>query len=197
MTTVTSRRDEHKNQTRRALRQAALELFSTRGYDTATTDEIADRVGVSPRTFFRYFPTKESVLFIGKYNFIQSFAGVYLAQPASLSDIEAIGESYRILAPGLARSRHALLLYEQAVASSPTLRGRAQEHSREDAVVVADVIATRRGLAAPDESCALLAAVGSLTHKRALDRWLAGPSSSDLEKVIADEFELLGNIASM
>lgn len=59
-----SRRRAHKLWTERALQQAALGLFSKNGHDTTTTDEIAEQAGVSPRTFFRYFPTKESVLFV-------------------------------------------------------------------------------------------------------------------------------------
>ena len=118
-----TRRQAHKLRTERALQQAALELFVKKGYDETSTDEIAEQSGVSARTFFRYFPTKESVLFIGEYGWFQSFAEHLLAQPESLSDIEAAGATLVGLAPQLARRRKALLLYERAVASSLTLRG--------------------------------------------------------------------------
>jgi len=57
-----SPRSEHANKMRTALLEAALNLFSANGYEQTTTDEIADAAGVSPRTFFRYFPTKEDVV---------------------------------------------------------------------------------------------------------------------------------------
>src|SRR5437660_815824 len=93
-----SPRGEHADRRRAELLDAALDLFSVYGYDETTTDEIAEAAGVSPRTFFRYFPTKESVLFFGEYDFINAVSGVYLAQPEELSDFEAMANSFALLA---------------------------------------------------------------------------------------------------
>jgi AcrR family transcriptional regulator len=173
------------------LREAALKLFAAQGFDATKTEEIADKAGVSPRTFFRYFPTKESVLFFGERAWVQSFAYMYQGQPDSLSDVEAMCATLVELAPGLSRSRQSLRLYERAVASSQTLRGREQDHQREDVKIVAEAIASRRGRPRADEASTLLAAVGVLTFRRALDAWLAGPAGGELGEFIAEEFRLL------
>jgi AcrR family transcriptional regulator len=173
------------------LQQAALELFAKQGYDETTTEAIAERAGVSPRTFFRYFATKESVLFVGEYDWFQTFTADYAKQPLKLSDVAAMWESLINLAPGHDKRRRALVLYERAIASSPTLRGGVHDRQQHDIATLAEAVAKRRGLSKPDESCFLLGAVGLLTYRRALTAWLAGPANADLAPIIANNFELL------
>ncbi|WP_420176883.1 TetR/AcrR family transcriptional regulator [Luteococcus sp. OSA5] len=55
-------RERKKLQTRRALHRAATRLVTQHGLGGVTTDDIARAAGVSPRTFFNYFPTKEAAL---------------------------------------------------------------------------------------------------------------------------------------
>jgi AcrR family transcriptional regulator len=52
---------ERKAATRSALQAAGLRLFAEKGFDRTTTDDIAKAAGVSPRTFFNYFTSKDSV----------------------------------------------------------------------------------------------------------------------------------------
>jgi len=194
MTQAPSRREKHKTQTRQVLRETALQLFASQGYDSTTAEEISEKAGVSARTFFRYFATKESALFIGRHDWMQSFASTYLDQPDELPDVEALRASFVLGAPRLARSRKALLLYEKAVASSTSLRGREQDYRENDVTIVAEAIANRRGLPRADEVCSLLAAISFLTHRRALDAWLEGPASADLAEAINDEFDRLAQL---
>ncbi len=59
----TGLRQRKKDSSRRAIEDAAWELFAERGYDNTSVNDIADRADVAPRTFFRYFPTKEAVMY--------------------------------------------------------------------------------------------------------------------------------------
>lgn len=185
-----SPRGEHADRTRMALLDAALHLFSANGYDQTTTDEIAESAGVSARTFFRYFPTKESVLFFGEYDFINAVSGVYLAQPDDLSDFEAMANSFALLAPGLKRIRKRIAQYHEAVASSLVLLGRERRNHEANAETVAKVIAERRRLPVPDDACRLLASVGMLLVERALNQWLSAPSRA-LDDLVRQEFAAL------
>lgn len=186
-----SRRKAHKLRTKRALQQAALALFGEQGYDTTTTDEIAERAGVSPRTFFRYFATKESVLCVGESGWLQSFTMGFLGQPDDRSDLEAMRATLHELAPDLTKHRAALALHEKAVSSSPILRGGVFDHQQQEIGAIATAIATRRGLASPDLACTTLATAVLLNYRNSVVRWLGGPPSADLRDLIAEGFDLL------
>ena len=162
-----SLRDEHKAHTKRALRVAALKLFASQGYDTTTVEEVAEAAGVSARTFFRYFPTKESVLYAHEHLWFQSMTEIYLAQPRSRNDIEALSATLVEFSTDLVLKRRSLQLYRRALVSSPTLRGRQQDRHVEEIDELAKAVAARRGLSSYDEGCALVAATALLTHRRA------------------------------
>jgi AcrR family transcriptional regulator len=175
---------------REVLIETALRLFAEQGYDETHTDQIAAEAGVSPRTFFRYFPTKESVLFFGEYDFMNSFEGVLLAQPPGVSDLDAIRDSLIVLAPVIERVRARVILYEQAIASSITLRGRAQANDEAHVAHMASAVARRRGLHEPDAGCRLLAAVGHLVLRQSITDWLHRPLGTT-EDALRARFELL------
>jgi AcrR family transcriptional regulator len=56
------KREDHKRRTRQALVDAGLELFRARGFDDTRVQDIVDQAGVSPATFFNYFPSKDALL---------------------------------------------------------------------------------------------------------------------------------------
>ena len=194
LTKTRSLRDENKSRTRRALREAALKLFATNGYDETTTEEVSEQAGVSARTFFRYFPTKESVLWLRERDWVETVIHGFLAQPKSLSDWEAMRLTLTDIVGTMARGRTGLLLFQRAVASSPTLRGRDFDHQQRDIQDLAEAVAKRRRLRQPDESCVLVATISLLIYRRALDVWLAGPASRTPGEVLAEEFRLFGTL---
>jgi AcrR family transcriptional regulator len=185
-----SPRGDHACRVRATLVDVALDLFSAHGYDATTTDDIAKAAGVSTRTFFRYFPTKQSILFFGAYDFIQGFQAVYLAQPMSASDVDAMSETFALLAIGLKRIRRRVSLYQKAVANSLVLRGQERHEQDAKAAIVAMAVAQRRGLPTPDAAAEVLAAVGLLLLDRAIKRWVSVPDHP-VDDLVRHEFAAL------
>ena len=72
------------------LERAALELYSERGFDRTTVAEIAERAGLTERTFFRYFADKREVLFAGASTLEEFLVASVNDAPAALPPIEAI-----------------------------------------------------------------------------------------------------------
>ncbi|MEV7125723.1 TetR family transcriptional regulator [Streptomyces sp. NPDC093260] len=83
-------RERKKRRTRDALLRAALELFTTKGYEQTTVDDIAEAVGVSQRTFFRYFPGKEEAAFAVQDTVEAHFVQALAARPSRETPMEAL-----------------------------------------------------------------------------------------------------------
>src|SRR5258706_16363107 len=96
------------------LEQAALELYRERGFDQTTVTEIAERAGLTERTFFRYFADKREVLFWDQENLRELYVRTIEAAPDSASPIESWSASLDASAP-LFEQRHALARLRQAV----------------------------------------------------------------------------------
>jgi AcrR family transcriptional regulator len=186
-----SLRDLHKRRTRQILREAALELFLAQGYDATTTEEVAAKAGVSVRTFFRYFETKDEVLFKGQISWRESVVEDFVKQPASMSMMEAMCATLVKLASGL--NRESLTRYEQVVETSISLRGRSALMQRDNAERLSTALATRYGLDKPDATCRLFAGISVLLYRLAVDEWRLSRADCGLEDLIAEKFALLAS----
>jgi AcrR family transcriptional regulator len=78
---TTGLRERKKQQTREALARAGIELFVERGYDATTLAEIAEAAGVSTRTIFAYFSSKEDILFASFQTMREALARALAERP--------------------------------------------------------------------------------------------------------------------
>ncbi len=117
-------RERKKQRTRRALADAALRLFTEKGYDATTLEEVADQADVSKSTFFRFFPAKEAAA-------IEAEAELWSAYLEALSRLELSGEVLEVLHQTLAVAVATLetswderfLATRRLVAAEPALLG--------------------------------------------------------------------------
>lgn len=93
MTAPTNRHELRRRSTHEALRQAALKSFARKGFTNVTVTELAREAGVTERTFFRHFPTKEAVLFQDYETQLEWLAEALAQRPPSESLFDAVSAS--------------------------------------------------------------------------------------------------------
>lgn len=167
-------RERKKLAVRDALVDAALELFDRDGVDATTVEQISAHVGVSSRTFHRYFPTKLEVMFADRAERSARFERALAERPADEPLLVSLRESLCVLTDMLATRRDVELRRSRLIEAHPGLRASNLERSEAWAASVGVLSAARLGVRADDLLPKVLgaSAVGALRAARA--RWLAG-----------------------
>ena len=90
MTATPNLHEQRRRSTREALRRAALASFASKGFANVTVTELAREAGVTERTFFRHFPTKEAVLFQDYETQVEWLSEALAQRPVSESVFDAV-----------------------------------------------------------------------------------------------------------
>jgi AcrR family transcriptional regulator len=144
-----SLRERKKARTRASLREHALRLFRTQGYQATTVEQIAAAAEVSPSTFFRYFPTKEDVVLQDDMDIrmVEAFA----RQSAELSPIAAIRAAVKEAWASFTDEDWELIREGGELAQRvPEVRARAMNEFARTLNVIAEVLADRTGRSRDD-----------------------------------------------
>lgn len=178
--------------TRRRLQDEAIRLFSMRGYDEVTVEEIASSVGVSHMTFFRNFPTKESVVLDDPYD--PMLGAAVARQDPALPSLERVRRGLLEAWGGLDEpGDETTRVRVNLAASHPTLRaGIWQNNLATEDVIVDALVGT-----GADELTARVAAgavLGALTA--ALFDWARGEHSGSLGDRVRTAMAILAPVAS-
>src|SRR5271155_2990907 len=92
-------RERKKIKTRQTIRREAFRLINENGYASTTVEQIAEAAEVSPSTFFRYFPSKESLVLADDLDPL--ILAAFKAQPPELSPAQAFRRAYETTMAGL------------------------------------------------------------------------------------------------
>jgi AcrR family transcriptional regulator len=114
---------ERKRAHSRALTvDVALQLFAERGYDAVTVADICAAAEIAPRTFFRYFPTKEDVLAEPARVMATRVSASLSAAPVELGDAEALSYALRELGEYVVAHGTRLTVFFRVAAASSAVR---------------------------------------------------------------------------
>jgi AcrR family transcriptional regulator len=160
-----------------------MELYSERGFENTTVAEIAERAGLTERTFFRHFADKREVLFYGSPALQDLLVREIDETPDSLPPIEAIVTAFVAAAQTFfveerrefARRRQAIIaanveLQERELIKLATLTSALTDALR------------RRGVT--DPAASLAAEAGVAVFKIAFERWVSDGCEQSLPKII-------------
>lgn len=164
------------------LQEAALALYSERGFDQTTAAQIADRAGLTERTFFRHFADKREVLFGGSALLEERIVAGVADAPASAGPLAAVAAGLDAAAAMLGEFRRDLSRQRQAViAVNPELRERELAKMADYAAGVSGAL-RQRGVG---ELQATLAAEASMTVLRvAMQQWAHDDNAPPLVEIM-------------
>jgi AcrR family transcriptional regulator len=177
----TGLRERKKRETRHALARAGLELFVERGYDATTLADIAEVAGVSTRTIFAYFPSKEDILFASFESMRDALAEALAERPAGQDALTALREF--ILSSEHQKTELDCML-EDLIAGDQTLNRQKRARISQLESVLAAAIAEDLG-AGPDDLRAHVAAASLTAAFEVLERQERGLSASRSNEEVA------------
>jgi len=152
------------------LMKSALELYAKRGYDQTTVAEIAERAGLTERTFFRHFADKREVLFAGSNNLRDLLVTAVAGAPSSAAPLEAVTAGLLAASVVFSEERRDYARRRQAIiAANAELRERELIKLAALASAIADTL-RRRGV--PDPAASLSAEAGIAVFRVAFERWV-------------------------
>lgn len=171
--------------------EAAVGLFTCRGYAATTVEDIAERAGVSPRTFFRHFPDKEEVLFADDDQLLPVITASITAGKEPVRAQELMSAVLGDLADLMEPVRQRLRERQHVIDDDVALTGRELAKQARWQYAIADALVDRGFTPRGSD---MLAAVGFSLFRGAWHRWLAedgGPTLSERVRAELPEIRLV------
>lgn len=181
-------REKNRTERRTALIEAAHELFRTRGYASTTMDDIADAAGLSRRTAFRYFTSKDELVFPHRDARLAMLQTALVAREGE-SAFEAVRRACLAMAREYQGDREGMLAQWRIVQAEPALIGRElqldrqSEEAIEAAFLEGERDAPRGRRRAKVRASAVLGAIRATVRE-----WLEGGASADLVRLGRETF---------
>lgn len=166
------------------LQRAAIELFAQQGFSETTVPQIAERAGVTTRTFFRHFADKREVLFAGEDELVTLFGELIEAAPPDLSAMATLEHALMAAAESAFEPRREQMRgWREIVSGEPALQERGL--SKQQLVVAATVSALGdRGVDAL--TAELAAGIVFVAFQSAVAEWAAEKTA---ERPLASHLE--------
>ncbi len=174
--------------------EVAWDLFVRQGYDATTVDEIAGAAGMSQRSFFRYFGSKEDVVLV-KFEAVGALlAGELARRPASEDAWTALRHSFDVIVDATERDPRYGLVLLRITGQSPALRAGRVEQQTHWQDLLAPLVAERLNLPNgadhdPRPAAVTAAALACLNVANAV--WLDSDGTESLRRLVDDAMRVV------
>lgn len=168
-----------------------MELYAERGYDQTTVAEIAQRAGVTSRTFFRHFVDKREVLFAGTDAVRDLLVGALDAVPATTAPLSAVAAALDAVAEFIGDDHEHSQRRQQIIATHAELHERELVKLAGWARALADGL---RGRGVDEPTASLAAEVGVAVFRVAFEQWTTGSGDRLLTDTVRDSFDQLSTV---
>lgn len=187
-------RERKKANTRDAIEQATIRLFDAQGYDATTVEQIAEAAEVSVRTFYRYFDSKDAVIFARFDGYLDGFCRAIRERDRGgdcFSSIAAVSEQF---AANLEQERTWLLAYYRLVGANHALLLRSlHDHVRWQQAVAAE-LANETGVKAEDLRVLVVASALGGAFRAGLLAWQCNNGTTLLQHEVARANAILADL---
>jgi AcrR family transcriptional regulator len=170
------------------LERAALELYSERGFEQTTVAQIAQRAGLTERTFFRHFADKREVLFAGAGSLQELLVSTLASTPDSAAPIDAIAAALEAAGALLQERREYAGKRQAVIAANAELQERELIKMASLSAALAGAL---RRLGVQDAAASLTAEAGIAVFRVAFERWVNEPGQADLPQLIRSSLDQL------
>lgn len=175
------------------LTRAALELYAERGYERTTVAEIAERAGLTERTYFRHFADKREVLFAGSTELGDAMVRAVAAAPESATPVEAVAAGLEAAGAIFRDDREGPRRRQAIIDTTAELRERELIKMASLSAALADALRDR---GVPDLTARLTAEAGIAVFKVAFGRWVNGTGPDDLTEAMRESLMELRTVAA-
>jgi AcrR family transcriptional regulator len=175
------------------LAQAAMELYSERGFEQTTVAEIAERAGLTERTFFRHFADKREVLFAGAGALQELVVSAVASAPDSAAPIAAAAAGVEAAAAFLEEGREYSRQRQAVIVANAELRERELIKLASLASATAEAL-RRRGAREPAASLAAETMIA--VFRIAFERWVNETDKRSLQQLIRESLDELTTVTA-
>lgn len=193
MLTETGRRARNKIERRRRLEDAALRLFERDGFDATTIEAITAAAGLSPRTFFSYFATKDDVVLADYADRLGRIPGELAERPVDEHAWRALEQCFATVAGDYEAEADRIRRRFTIMATNPSVLARNLQLQLTHEVAVANALRDRPGASRSGPDPDLMAACAFGIIRTSVRQWLTSPDSAPLPRLVAVNFGRLAD----